>query len=91
MEDKDSDFHVVEAIVALSQKLRISVIAEGIETIQQLKGLQQLGCEYGQGYLFSRPLPAEALTELLEQADFTIMAGAKGEAAMPFTLPLNKW
>ena len=51
-------YHVVDTIVALSQQLGLSVIAEGIETTQQLEWLQQLGCEFGQGYLFSKPLPA---------------------------------
>jgi EAL domain-containing protein (putative c-di-GMP-specific phosphodiesterase class I) len=69
-QDQDSDYHVVEAIVALSQKLRIAVIAEGIENAQQLKWLQQLGCEYGQGYLFSRPQPADEFLELLNQSNF---------------------
>jgi diguanylate cyclase (GGDEF)-like protein len=69
-QDQDSDYHVVEAIVALSQKLRIAVIAEGIENTQQLKWLQQLGCEYGQGYLFSRPQPADEFLELLNQSNF---------------------
>lgn len=50
---------VVNAIVALSNELGLSAIAEGIETTQQLQWLRQLGCEFGQGYLFSKPL-AEA-------------------------------
>ncbi|MDJ0702384.1 MAG: EAL domain-containing protein [Leptolyngbyaceae cyanobacterium MO_188.B28] len=51
-------YHVVDTIVALSQQLGLSVIAEGIETTQQLEWLQRLGCEFGQGYLFSKPLSA---------------------------------
>ena len=65
MEDNQSNYHVVDSIITLSQKMKISVIAEGIETTQQLEWLKQLGCEYGQGYFFSRPLPAEDLTRLL--------------------------
>ncbi|TVQ13273.1 MAG: EAL domain-containing response regulator [Leptolyngbya sp. DLM2.Bin27] len=64
MEDNGSDYPVVDSIITLSQKLKLSVIAEGIETIQQLERLKELGCEYGQGYFFSRPLPAEELTQL---------------------------
>jgi len=41
------------------------VVAEGIETCEQFTLLRQLGCRFGQGYLFSRPLPAEAMTALL--------------------------
>ena len=52
------DYHVVDTIVALSQQLNLSVIAEGIETQQQLLWLQQLGCQFGQGYFFSKPMAA---------------------------------
>lgn len=46
----------------------MEVVAEGIETKQQMKQLQKLGCQLGQGYLFSRPLPKEnALKFILEQ------------------------
>lgn len=74
MEDNHSDYHVVDSIIALSQKLKISVIAEGIETIQQLEWLKELGCEYGQGYFFSRPLPAEDLTQLFNCPGLTTVS-----------------
>jgi EAL domain-containing protein (putative c-di-GMP-specific phosphodiesterase class I)/CRP-like cAMP-binding protein len=50
---------VVRAIVGLAQGLDLKVVAEGIETLQQAEALRQLGCSYGQGYCFSRPLEAE--------------------------------
>ncbi|MEB3231614.1 MAG: EAL domain-containing protein [Leptolyngbyaceae bacterium] len=50
------DYHVVNTIVALSQQLGLSVIAEGIETEQQLQWLKQLGCQAGQGFFFSPAL-----------------------------------
>ncbi|PSB50864.1 GGDEF domain-containing response regulator [filamentous cyanobacterium Phorm 6] len=50
------NYQVVNTIITLSNQLELSVIAEGIETTQQLQCLQQLGCEFGQGYLFSKPL-----------------------------------
>lgn len=49
---------IVNTIVALSNQLGLTVVVEGIETQQQLDYLQQLGCELGQGYLFSKPLAA---------------------------------
>jgi diguanylate cyclase len=52
------DYHVVDTIIALSKKLGLLVIAEGVETTQQFEALKQLGCEFGQGYLFSKPLAA---------------------------------
>ncbi|BAY37776.1 hypothetical protein NIES2111_21170 [Nostoc sp. NIES-2111] len=56
---------IVEIIVALSNHLGLDVIAEGIETQQQLELLQHLGCKFGQGYLFSKPLSSEAAAALL--------------------------
>ncbi|HEY5762684.1 MAG TPA: EAL domain-containing protein [Rhodocyclaceae bacterium] len=57
---------IAEAIVAMSTALRLSVIAEGIETAQQRDALAGMRCRLGQGYLFSRPLPPEQFAELLE-------------------------
>lgn len=51
---------VIEAIVSLARNLGISVIAEGVETPDQVAMLQAFGCDCGQGYHFSRPIPAEA-------------------------------
>ncbi|SIQ46615.1 EAL domain-containing protein [Marinobacterium stanieri] len=54
--------HVVEMILRLSERFGFDVVAEGIETRQQLQLLQARGCQLGQGYLFARPMPvAEAL------------------------------
>ncbi|MDY7023081.1 MAG: EAL domain-containing protein [Cyanobacteriota bacterium] len=55
IQSQDPRSHVVDTIIALSQQLGLSVIAEGIETTQQLQWLQRIGCEYGQGYFFSKP------------------------------------
>ena len=54
-----------EAIIVMAHKLGLQVIAEGIETESQRQLLSQAGCNYGQGYLFSRPIPAEEFEELL--------------------------
>ncbi len=53
-----SKYKVVDTIISLGQQLGLTVTAEGIETQPQLARLQQLNCELGQGYLFSKPLPA---------------------------------
>ena len=55
--------YVVDTIIALSQQLGLSVIAEGIETPKQLEYLQNLGCEFGQGYLFDKPLSAREFAD----------------------------
>jgi diguanylate cyclase (GGDEF)-like protein/PAS domain S-box-containing protein len=59
------DYALCEAIVVMAHKLGIQVIAEGVETEEQRDILCEIGCDYGQGYLFSRPLPAEKFMEFL--------------------------
>ena len=49
---------IVYTIVKLAQNLRMSVVAEGIETAEQFEQLKQMGCDYGQGFLISKPMPA---------------------------------
>ncbi|MGC1308345.1 MAG: EAL domain-containing protein [Phormidesmis sp.] len=56
---------LVKSIIALGHNLGMNVVAEGVETESQSQRLQDLQCEYGQGYLFSRPLPAVAAEALL--------------------------
>jgi EAL domain-containing protein (putative c-di-GMP-specific phosphodiesterase class I) len=56
---------IVTAIVRLAETLEKKVVAEGIETPDQLAALQQLGCAYGQGYLFSRPVDAKTAEAML--------------------------
>ncbi|RTL54468.1 MAG: EAL domain-containing protein [Rhodocyclaceae bacterium] len=53
------DLAISEAIIAMAHKLGIAVVAEGIESEEQRKLLADAGCDFGQGYLFSRPVPAE--------------------------------
>jgi diguanylate cyclase (GGDEF)-like protein/PAS domain S-box-containing protein len=60
-----SDASIVQAIIALAQALELTTIAEGVESETQRDFLQQLGCREMQGYLFSRPLAASAVTLLL--------------------------
>ncbi len=58
------NYQVVNTIIILSHQLGLAVIAEGIETEEQHQWLQQLGCEFGQGYLFSKPLPAAEIEKI---------------------------
>jgi diguanylate cyclase (GGDEF)-like protein len=61
---------IVRTIVYLAKVLDLKVVAEGIESIRQLDELKSLGCEYGQGYLFSRPLAADMIEPLLHASEY---------------------
>ncbi|HZB43679.1 MAG TPA: EAL domain-containing protein [Pyrinomonadaceae bacterium] len=71
---------IVETTVTLASKLKMNVVAEGIETESQRSQLTALGCGYGQGYLFAKPLDADAASALLHQT-----AEAAGHLAIPET------
>ena len=60
-----NDHAIVEAIITMAHKLGIQTIAEGVETPAQRDLLQALGCDYAQGYLFSKPLPMTALEDFV--------------------------
>jgi EAL domain-containing protein (putative c-di-GMP-specific phosphodiesterase class I) len=65
MTDGDQALQIVRTIIELARVLGMDVVAEGIETREQYRLLRQLGCRFGQGYLFARPLSADAVTRLL--------------------------
>ena len=58
---------IVELVIALAHKMKLKVIAEGIETVRQMERLIELGCEYGQGYFFSQPMEAKAALIFMRQ------------------------
>ncbi|MDZ8053226.1 MAG: EAL domain-containing protein [Aulosira sp. ZfuVER01] len=66
MEETDEDASIVQTIIMLSHALGMNVVAEGVETAAQQAKLQILGCEYGQGYFFSKPLDSKSATALLD-------------------------
>jgi diguanylate cyclase (GGDEF)-like protein/PAS domain S-box-containing protein len=59
---------IVKTIMTLAHNLGMTVVAEGVENVTQLNYLKTLGCEYGQGYFWSRPLPATLACVMLQQA-----------------------
>jgi diguanylate cyclase (GGDEF)-like protein len=65
MLESAKDEEIVRAVINLSATLGLRVIAEGIETAEHLVRLRELGCDYGQGYLFSKPVDAAAIETLL--------------------------
>ncbi|MCW9024727.1 MAG: EAL domain-containing protein [Gammaproteobacteria bacterium] len=62
-QDEDN-MAVVKAIIQMSSSLEINSLAEGIETAEQWHYLRDQGCHYGQGYYFSRPVPANEIETL---------------------------
>jgi diguanylate cyclase (GGDEF)-like protein len=63
--DNSDDVAIVKTIISMAHSLNLSVVAEGVETKEQLEFLRAHGCEYVQGYYFSRPVPADDLALLL--------------------------
>jgi len=61
------DMEIVQAIIVMAHTLRLEVVIKGVETTQQLDFLSQNGCDYAQGYLFSKPEPLDNLRPLLQQ------------------------
>jgi EAL domain-containing protein (putative c-di-GMP-specific phosphodiesterase class I) len=67
---------IVSTIVSLGRSIGVPLTAEGIETLEELAYLKRIKCEYGQGYLFSRPVPATELAALILK-DFSELLPAK--------------
>jgi diguanylate cyclase (GGDEF)-like protein/PAS domain S-box-containing protein len=65
MGDDGEGMEIARTILPMANNLRLDVVAEGVETIQQVALLKKLQCKYGQGYYFSRPLSAEGTAALL--------------------------
>ncbi len=64
-----NDTTIVKTIIAMAHQLKMGVIAEGIETKEQLNFLQKSLCNHGQGYLFSKPLPPEELVPFFDEIE----------------------
>ena len=78
---------IVAAVASLGHSLELDVTAEGVESEEQLAFLRSLGCTNAQGYLFSRPLPAETLTKLLREKGRVGLYPVIAEGADPRTAP----
>ena len=64
--DDENSLQVIRAILSLAQSLGKTVVAEGIDSTRHVAQLRDLGCEFGQGFFFSRPIPPEDVVSLLE-------------------------
>jgi len=58
---------ITAAVIAMAHKLNLRVVAEGIETKEQIDFLRSNRCEYGQGYLIARPMPADELEDYIQR------------------------
>ena len=63
----DGNRNIVEAIISLAHRLDMIVVAEGVETLEQYSILLDMNCQFGQGYLFSKPLTKDLVDELIEE------------------------
>ncbi|HVF67493.1 MAG TPA: EAL domain-containing protein, partial [Pyrinomonadaceae bacterium] len=79
MTDNTENAEIVRTIVTLARSLDMNVIAEGVETRAQLTQLRDLGCDFGQGYLFSKAVSAPAALELLAKSEFANLIGARAD------------
>jgi Amt family ammonium transporter len=66
--DAGEGMEIAQTIMPMAKNLRLDVIAEGVETVEQVELLKRLHCKYAQGYYFSKPLAAEEVVALLEGA-----------------------
>lgn len=80
------DASVVQAIIAMAHSLRLTVIAEGVETEEQHDHLHYHDCDQMQGYFFSRPLPAEHIPELFN-ARYRLKIGADTDIQLQLSFP----
>ena len=67
LDKADGENQLVGAIVAMAQALGLSTVAEGVETLEQQRRLVELGCHNAQGFLFSRPVPADQIPATLRR------------------------
>lgn len=75
-------YEIVHTIVKLAQSLKMKVVAEGIETTEQAQSLQSLQCNFGQGYLFSRPLDVAGAEEFIRENSATMPLNASDSPAI---------
>jgi len=81
--EPDGNRNIVEAIISLAHRLEMIVVAEGVETEEQFAILREMNCQFGQGYLFSKPLSKPIADQLIEN----IIKLSKENPAADFSLP----
>jgi len=84
MTENAENLEIIRTIVALARNLKMGVIAEGVETLDQFTQLQALNCDYGQGYYFSQALNAFNATRLLSMGNLPETASLPAEAIINY-------
>ncbi|MCP4326380.1 MAG: EAL domain-containing protein [Alteromonadales bacterium] len=67
LSEDDDDKAIIKSIISLANAMNLKVIAEGVETIEQKEFLQEKGCNEIQGYLYSKPIPADEIEIYLKK------------------------
>ena len=83
---KPTEQGILRFIVGLARWMNLSVVAEGVETRQQLERLREIGCDYVQGYFFAKPMPAEEFEHLLKNQGEKEMAPLPAKHPFEFAL-----
>jgi diguanylate cyclase (GGDEF)-like protein/PAS domain S-box-containing protein len=83
MAENSENAEIVRTVVTLAQALGMDVVAEGVETCEQLALLRRLGCEHGQGYYFSRPVASDAAEKIVAETYDALAAQRPAKAPAP--------
>lgn len=63
---KATDQSILSDIISMAHRMKLSVVAEGVENLEQMNRLREMGCDYVQGYYIARPIPAAEFEQLLK-------------------------
>lgn len=84
-ETNNDNWHIIAAVIQLAHDLGMTVVAEGVETQEQADRLQSLNCDFGQGYLFSRPLPCQEAALFLDGEEMSQLGICAADTESPST------